>query len=502
MPLFRPGFALFRNATERFAPALCCRPLGLRAALRIASKRDPGVHAGSLVAAGFTAVLICCTTASFAASATGTLAVRIAAPASHPANTMAVTDASGAASTNYPLQFGRPFLEGAVARGRCPVVSMNGVALPTQADVKNRYPDGSVEFAVVAVVLPSIPANGSVQLSFAPGSCNNAPLTSAQMLDPSYNFDAQEQLVASTPAKLVGEPVPQDTIAQYQAFTNGGFTLTVNGTVTHITGINMSTLGSDWSGYLSLLQAHMPAGLVASVPNTGSGVVELSTTATGPTQTISFATAPTDGSQDMSAFLGLIQGQGGTITAGATVSASASARTMLTNGDYTLWTSGPVAQTIILADDTPTRKYDLGLGDGYHPFRPRFEATFWPATHQVFVRAIGENDLSTELEDLRYSLTLTGANAKIYSNPRLTQGAMATWTRRFWLGGTPNPQVNIDNNLAYLESTRFVPNYDPSLTVDPTALANDYAAWWTNATPTAIGGDTGWTPGMPTTGAR
>ena len=72
-------------------------------------------------------------------------------------------------------------------------------------------------------------------------------------------------------------------------------------------------------------------------------------------------------------------------------SQTVAARTMLTNGDYKLWTSGPVAQTIILADDSPARKYDIGFGDGYHPFRPRYYATFWPATHQVFVRVVGEN---------------------------------------------------------------------------------------------------------------
>ena len=60
-----------------------------------------------------------------------------------------------------------------------------------------------------------------------------------------------------------------------------------------------------------------------------------------------------------------------------------SARTMLANGDYKLWTSGPVAQTIMLGDDSAAAKYDIGFGDGYHPLRPRFYATFWPATHQV-----------------------------------------------------------------------------------------------------------------------
>jgi hypothetical protein len=37
---------------------------------------------------------------------------------------------------------------------------------------------------------------------------------------------------------------------------------------------------------------------------------------------------------------------------------------MLQNGDYKLWTSGPVAQTIMLGDDTAARKYDIGFGDG------------------------------------------------------------------------------------------------------------------------------------------
>jgi hypothetical protein len=50
---------------------------------------------------------------------------------------------------------------------------------------------------------------------------------------------------------------------------------------------------------------------------------------------------------------------------------------MLQDGRYTLWTSGPIAQTIELADDSAAAKYDLGNGDGHQPFRPRFYATFW-----------------------------------------------------------------------------------------------------------------------------
>ncbi len=77
---------------------------------------------------------------------------------------MTLTDASGQGETGYPLQFGRPFVDGAVPAGALPQVLVNGTSVPTQADVKNRYPDGSVEFAVIAAVIPSIPANGAVQL--------------------------------------------------------------------------------------------------------------------------------------------------------------------------------------------------------------------------------------------------------------------------------------------------------------------------------------------------
>ncbi|HEY3909141.1 MAG TPA: hypothetical protein VGM07_04535 [Stellaceae bacterium] len=318
---------------------------------------------------------------AYPGGAPGLISAALAAPAG-PANSITLTNQSGAAIANYPLQFGRPFLDGAIPDE--PQVLIGGAPAKTQADVKNRYPDGSVEYAVIAVLVPAIPASGSLTLTFQNQTAsNNTPLTAAQMLGLSYMFSAQ---------------------------------------------------------------------------------MILTSTAGGKAQSVD-------------------------------------ARTMLANGDYTLWTSGPVAQTIILADDTRARKYDIGFGDGYHPFRPRFVATFWPQTHQVWVRAIGENGLSTELEDLEYALTLTGANAKIYSNADLSHPAMATWTKQFWLGGTPKAQVNIDNNLAYLESTRFVPNYDPSLTPSQATIAYYYAVWWTD-TNHDIGGSGAWTPGMPTTGAR
>jgi hypothetical protein len=291
------------------------------------------------------------------------------------ANSITLMNKSGAGIGSFPFQFGRPFLDGAVPAGNCPTVLLNGAAVGGQTDVKNRYPDGTAEFAVMAVVVPQLPANRAVRLTFGSGACHNTPLTRAQMLAANYNFDAGLTMAAAS-------------------------------------GTAASFSGDAWN-----------------------------------------------------------------------------ARTMLTNGDYKLWTSGPVAQTIMLADDTTARKYDIGLGGRYHPLRPRYYATFWPATNQVFVRAVVESANPQEVEDTSYVGTLTGgataptteftATLNGSSNSKIHWG-LTSWTQRFWLGGTPSPRVDIDYNLAYLESTRYFPNYDttdPATAPSAATLTAQYANW-------------------------
>jgi hypothetical protein len=193
----------------------------------------------------------------------------------------------------------------------------------------------------------------------------------------------------------------------------------------------------------------------------------------------------------------------GSTTSGA--AQTADARQMLQNSDYTLWTSGPVAQTIVLADDTATAKYDLGF-DGYRPFRPRFYVTFWPTTHQVTVRYVGENGNTQALEDLNYNLILRAGNANpatVYTNSAVTHYSMSNWTKIFWLGGTPTPQININNSLAYLEQTRFLPNYDTGIAIPESTLQTVYGYWTDTTTrPRDLYDSSLWTSGMGTAGSR
>ncbi len=421
-----------------------------------------------------------------AASATNVV-VTVAPGVGALANTMTVSDASGAGETNYPLQFGRPFIDGVIARA--PQVLIDGRPAATQADVKNRYADGSVAFAVIAVVIPQIPANGVLTLSFQNQTANsNTPLTSAQLLGSNYNFDAAMRL--SFPARIVGGAAAP--LAQWRAVTNGGFAITAGGAAYQVTGLDFAAVTSI-DGVRPVLQAGVkaaaaPVVIAEPVGQGGARAFTIQTIATGPAASLGYAAAPASGT-DISAMLGLTAASRLNANLAGAVGA-ASARAMLAEGLCRNWTSGPIAQTIMCGDDSAGRAYDIGDGDGFHPFRPRFYATFWPQTNQVFVRAVGENGLTTELEDLAYQLQITGgsaAPATEYSadltgdqatNPKL-DWSLSRWSRTFWLangvnGGAPSAQVNIDNNLAYLESTRFIPNYDTA--IDPSA---GFAAYYT-----------------------
>lgn len=108
-----------------------------------------------------------------------------------------ISDASGSGQTNRPVSIARPFVQGEIADFA--QASIGGTAIETQCDVKNRWPDGSLKFAVVSFVIPNIPANGSVVVSFANQSSGNNTgfLAQSDMTGSAYNFDGQIKLSGS-----------------------------------------------------------------------------------------------------------------------------------------------------------------------------------------------------------------------------------------------------------------------------------------------------------------
>jgi hypothetical protein len=104
-----------------------------------------------------------------------------------------LTNVSGAALVGWPLQFGRLFKQGEIRN--VPGVFANGTAVTSQADVTQRWADGSVRFAVMSVVVPSLPAGTRTSITFGSTTSSSGSLSVDQLLTQFPELDLQ--IVAS-----------------------------------------------------------------------------------------------------------------------------------------------------------------------------------------------------------------------------------------------------------------------------------------------------------------
>lgn len=118
------------------------------------------------------------------------------------ANTITISNPNAGTVTNQPIRIGRAFAQGEIPNGQLPQAVIAGTGIDTQVDVKNRWADNSLKFAVISFLLPSVTYGTSVTVSFPVGTTvGNTALTQAQMLDASYNFDATIQITKSSVSK-------------------------------------------------------------------------------------------------------------------------------------------------------------------------------------------------------------------------------------------------------------------------------------------------------------
>ena len=296
-------------------------------------------------------------------------------------NGITITEVGGVTTQNYPIQIGRPFVQGEIPN--FPQAVIDGAPVLTQADVKVRWPDGSVKHAILNFFIPTLRSRSQVLITFRNQTSGNneGGLSKDAMLDPAYDFEAQMKLASES------------------------------------------------------------------------------------------------------------------------TSLAASARAMLEAGAYTTWFQGSVATSIILADHSEKRAFDIGF-DEHRSFRPIFHATFWPTIKKVRVRFIGELANTEVFQDQTYSLELAlgrKSPASVYSKPTFIQWAGSRWTKEFWIGGAPSA-IAIDHNLAYLVRTLMVPNYDLSHRIPERVLVNEYARWIKSSHD--IRGSGNWSPRMGNAGAR
>ncbi len=68
--------------------------------------------------------------------------------------------------SNYPVQLGRPFVQGEIPSGNQAQVTLDGKTLPTQVDVKSRWSDGSLKHAVISFIIPTFSSNQTITATF------------------------------------------------------------------------------------------------------------------------------------------------------------------------------------------------------------------------------------------------------------------------------------------------------------------------------------------------
>lgn len=81
-------------------------------------------------------------------------------------NSLTVYEGDAVIQSGRVVKFGRVFKQGEIANYPQPAVTGQSVTT-WQADVKNRWSDGSVRFAIVGYVLPTMAANGSYTTTFS-----------------------------------------------------------------------------------------------------------------------------------------------------------------------------------------------------------------------------------------------------------------------------------------------------------------------------------------------
>ena len=143
----------------------------------------------------------------------------------------------------------------------------------------------------------------------------------------------------------------------------------------------------------------------------------------------------------------------------------ASARTALQQGGAKIWLDGPIATEFLL-------KAPFVAADGStHPhLMGRFDLRAYAGLKSVRVDAIVENNWTyvPDPSNFTYDVRILVGGQLAYERAALTHYHHARWHKVFWWG--TEPKVVVRHDTRYLQKTRAIPHYDPTLTVSQRAL--------------------------------
>ncbi|MGB9608825.1 MAG: hypothetical protein ACPL3E_00435, partial [Minisyncoccia bacterium] len=381
-------------------------------------------------------------------------------------NAIMICELAGVTTNNYPIQIARPFVQGEIRN--YPQAVVDNTPVPTQADVKSRWPDGSVKHAIISFLIPTLNANSNVVVKFQnQTTVNNTPLSQTEMLSSNYNFEAKMELTNGQTQTVSARTMLQN--GNYIYWTSGPIATTIiladhSASQTYDLGwkdkkytILTSSINSSATS-INVVDATDIAALASPIKIKIENEILLVNSISGNT-------------------LSVARGVDGTTP--------------------TYHDAGKIVENL-----NQNSEYKIASDPKYKSFRPIFHATFWPGINKVKVRYIGEIANTKSFQDQIYSLALKlgFSNQQIvYSKPTFTHYAGSRWTKEFWINGEPS-SITINHNLPYLISTKFIPNYDLTKNIPESVISSAYSSWVSKPKDLFDAGE--WTKAMPTTGGR
>ncbi|MCF6225292.1 MAG: hypothetical protein L3J22_03170 [Xanthomonadales bacterium] len=144
---------------------------------------------------------------------------------------------------------------------------------------------------------------------------------------------------------------------------------------------------------------------------------------------------------------------------------TASARDALMADSSRLWLEGS-----LVTEFTLKHKFKDSSGNEHAHLMARFDVRAYQGLASVRVDAIVENTWIYEPDpsNFTYDAKILVGGQEAYSITQLKHFRRARWHKVFWWGVEPKVYSKLD--VAYLQATKAVPNYDPNVTVSESAL--------------------------------
>lgn len=373
-------------------------------------------------------------------------------------NTMTIENKDNSPIVNRPVKVGRIFEKGEIPNGFYPTINIGNMPVDTQVDLKNRWEDGSLKYAIISFILPNLDVGETKTLTFSNVDSSNY-LGNVPLVPPVGFFVFDAEMVLTSPTSSAGT---HTILAKTMLANNDIEKIWMEGPIVssvvladHTAGIYdvgwkqdstkivSGSVGNSLNQYVitassTLIYVEDASWIsVNQILNLNDELIKV--------QSINTNTIPHE--------INVLRNQGGVSAQGAGTL------------DY-----------VTALDWKP-----LGVGDEqYKSFRPIYIIDFWN-TGDIQVRFIGEIANTEKLQDLTYNLALNivdsnGVTQNVLTQNDITQHVGTRWTRAFWNDGDL-PKIEINHNKDYVSNTGIIFTYDSSINVPESEISTTYNGW-------------------------